>query len=640
MVFRSCLCSRKYQPLFILHKLKPSCYGPSKYPGILTTQHPRPASSPTTRHFTTTPHPLQNKDNNKKTLFSETHPELFSVLTKKYTSKQAKSYYRRLSKQSPEHLADLLGSIAKARGYDRDLVRVTVEAAAYWPLQTIQRVLEIWNGRHVYLRLEILKSILLKKYVIDRDIVPIINALPLKGCSANAMPFYNAALSTCRDAKEYQHVRLIFNLIKERQWTPDTATYNILLRMRLSKEGTRVPGLSMYQDMIDEGAQPNHATFNTFLKHAIQHKQWHALAQWLDLMQQRDITPTPVTLRILFRALCVHPNQPDLTRAFDRVSAVVPLSTQQEEFLNTGTSALLDQHKTSAAADLLRTTLGLNRPLSTYAYNLLLRSLCQQGQIESAQRVLTSMITTDSIPEPDIVSFTTVIHGLIRHSDKIDLNQINALYDKLEQQDLRSNNVLQSVILYGLVRSKDNNNLTKTRALFDSIISNKHQAQIPVQHGDCPLDEINTYNMMMDFYFLHYHKSKTYKHQIPKQVFQLLNEAVEIKKLTPTLVTMNIMVRGLAVLNKDLVAAEKVVALLKSKGVAMDERTVWYLAKSAYRQGQVSKARQFINEFPLPITQPGLKELRMTLNKWDQQPSTAAAEPSSSSSTSTSSSHS
>ncbi|GAN01006.1 hypothetical protein MAM1_0004c00435 [Mucor ambiguus] len=623
MVFRSCLCSRKYQSLFILHKLKPSLYGPSKYPGILTT-HPRPTAPSSTRHFTTTPHQLHSKKYNP---LSETHSELFSVLTNKYTSKQAKSYYRRLSKQPAEQLADLLGSIAKARGYDRDLVRVTVDAAAYWPLPTIQRVLELWNDHYLYLQLEILKSILLQKYVIDRDIVPIIKTLPEKGVSTNIMPFYNAALSTCRDLKEYQHVRLIFNFMKDCNLTPDTATYNILLKMRLSKEGADVPGLKMYQDMVDEGAHPNHATFNTFIKHAIQHKAWNTLEQWLDLMKQLDITPTPVTLRILFRALCVNPNQPELTRAFDRVSAVVPLTTKQEEFLNAGTSALLDQHKTGAAADLLRTTLGLKTKLSTYTYNLLLRSLCQQGQMESAQRVLMSMITTDSIPEPDIVSFTTVIHGLIRHSEKIDLNQINALYDKLEQQDLRSNNVLQSVILYGLVRSKDNNNLQKTRSLFDSIISNKNRAQIPVQHGDSPLSEMNTYNMMIDFYFLHYHKSKTYKNQIPKQVFQLLNEAVEIKKLKPTLVTMNIMVRGLAVLNKDLVAAEKVVELLKSKGVAMDERTVWYLAKSAYRQGQISKARQFIDDFALPITESGLKELKLTLNKWDQQPSSPAPTP-------------
>ncbi|EPB84730.1 hypothetical protein HMPREF1544_08529 [Mucor circinelloides 1006PhL] len=611
MVFRSCLCSRKYQPLFTLYKLKPF-YGPPKYPGILLS-NPRPA--PSTRHFTTTTHQLEKQ---KDTSFSETHPELFSVLTKKYTTKQAKSYYRRLSKQSPEQLADLLGSIAEARGYDRDLLRVTVDAAAYWPLPTIQRVLEIWNDQYLYLQLDILKSILLKKYVINRDIVPIINALPEKGALTNVMPFYNAALSKCRDLKEYQHLRLISTIMKERNMTPDTASYNILLRMRLDKEGADVPGLQMYDELVDEGAQPNHATFNTFIKHAIQRKEWDTLEQWLDLMKKQKIKPTPVTLRILFRALCVNPNQPDLSRAFDRVSAIVPL-TKQEVFLNTGTSALLDQRKTSAATDLLKTTLGLKTKLSTYAYNLLLRALCQQGQIESAQHVLTSMITTDSIPEPDIVSFTTVIHGLIRHSDKIDLNQINALYDKLEQQDLRSNNVLQSVILYALVKSKDNNNLQKTRSLFDSIISNKNRAQLPVQHGDSPLSEINTYNMMMDFYFLHYHKSKTYKNQIPKQVFQLLNEAVEIKKLTPTLATMNIMVRGLAVLNKDLVAAEKVVELLKNKGVAMDEKTVWYLAKSAYRQGQISKARQFIDDFKLPITQSGLKELNRTLNKWDQQ---------------------
>lgn len=633
MVFRSCLCSRKYQPL-TLYKLRPS-YGPFKYPGILLN-HPRrqqpfrklnTASTCTTTNTILT-HQLEKEIKSPiSDKSSEIQQELNFVLNKKYTTKQSKSYYRRLSKQSPEQLADFLGSTAKARGYDKDLVRVIVDAAAYWPLPTIQSVLNIWGNQFSYLQLGILNSILLKKYVIDRDIVPIINALPIDGKLGDMMPFYNSALSKCLDSKEYEHVRLIINIMKERNIALDTASFNILLRMKLNKGGSEVSALKIYQELLDEGSSPNHATFNTFIKHAVHHKQWDTLEKWLDLMKKKKIKPTPVTQRILFRALCVNPKESDLSRAFDRVSAMVPLS-KQEEFLNTGTAALLDVKRNSAATDLLKATLGLETKLSTYAYNLLLRSLCQKGQIESAQHVLTSMITSDNIPEPDIVSFTTVIHGLIRHSDKIDLNQINALYDTLEQQDLRTNNVLQSVILYGLIKSKNNSNLSRTRLLFNSIITNKNRAQIPVQHGDSPLSEMNTYNMMIDFYFLHYHKSKSFKNQIPKEVFQLLNEAVETKKLEPTIVTLNIMVRGLAVLNKDLVAAEKIVSLLKSKGVEVDETTIWYLAKSAYRQGQISKARQLIDNFEHPIEKSGLKNLKLILNKWDnneEEPTTATA---------------
>lgn len=610
MVFRSCLCFRKYQPL-TLYKLKPY-HGPFKYPGILLN-YPHCQQLLFRKLSTTT----TTRQLEKETKLLEFQQELKLVLNKKYTTKQSRAYYRRLSKQSPEQLADFLGTTAKARGYDKDLVRVIVDAAAYWPLSTIQNVMRIWGSQFSYIQRNLLNSILLKKYAVDRDIAPIISALPISGRPTDILPFYNSALSTCLDNKEYEHVQLIISIMKERHITLDTASFNILLRMKLDKVGeSDVSEFEIYQELLDNGAIINHATFNTFIKHAVQHTKWDTLEQWLDLMKEKDIKPTVVTLRILFRALCVHPNENNLSRAFDRVSALIPLSNQ-EIFLNTGTAALLDEKKINSAMVLLKKTFGLDAKLSIYAYNLLLRLLCQKGQIDSAQHVLMSMITSDSIPDPDIVSFTTVIHGLIRHSENIDLNQINDLYSKLLQEDLRANNVLQSVVLYGLLKSKNNSNLSKTRRLFDCIIANKNRSQIPVQNGDTALSEMNTYNMMIDFYFLHHHKSKTLKNQIPKEAFQLLNEAVETKGLLPTTVTMNIMVRGLAVLNKDLVAAEKIMDLLKSKGAKADETTIWYLAKSAYRQGQLSKAREFIDNFELPITKSGLQRLKSTLNKWD-----------------------
>ncbi|KAI8642001.1 hypothetical protein BD408DRAFT_417195 [Parasitella parasitica] len=622
MAFRSCLCSRKYQ-LLTLYKLQPS-YGPFKYPGILgdhPLRQPTYRRPNTTSTYTTAPnirltHQLETKAPPSEKV-PEIQQEMDLVLSKKYTTKQTKSYYRRLSKQSPEQLANILAWTANNKVGKKKIVRVAVEAAAYWPQSTIQSVFKIWGNQFSYLQLSIFNSILLKKYAIERDIAPIIDALPMYGRPYVVMPFYNAALNACREHKQNDHFRLIINVMKERNITLDIASFNILLKIKLNQEGPNVSGLKIYQDMLDQGAVPNHATFNTFIKHALQHKEWDTLEKWLDLMTTKNTKPTVVTLRLLFKALCTHPTESDLIRAFDRVSAIAPLS-KKEKLLNNGISALLDENRNSAAIDLLQATFGLNAKLSKFTYNLLLRSLCQRGDIQGAQHVLVSMITSDNIPKPDIVSFTTVIHGIIRHSDKIDLNHINAIYDQLEKQGLQTNNVLQSVILYGLIKSKDNSNLTKTRTLFNSVIGNKNRARIPMQRGDGPLAEMNIYNMMIDFYFLHYHKSKTLKHRIPKEVFRLLNEAVEIKKLEPTTVTLNIMVRGLAVLNKDLVAAEKIMKLLQRKSVDADETTIWYLARTAHRQGQISKAQQFINNFERPITKSGLANLKLALNRWDQ----------------------
>jgi hypothetical protein len=174
-------------------------------------------------------------------------------------------------------------------------------------------------------------------------------------------------------------------------------------------------------------------------------------------------------------------------------------------------------------------------------------------------------------------------------------------------------------MLYGLVRSDNNDNLTKAKIMFESIMANKSQVKLPRQHGDKTLDDIQIYNMMMDFYFLHYHKSKSLKNQTPQEPFALLNDAVENKKLKPTTTTLNILVRGLAILNKDLAAAEKMVTLLAHKGVQMNEKTAWYLTKSAYKQGQMSRARNWIEKYESQnrsIKGPGLLHLKSILTKW------------------------
>lgn len=655
MVLRSCLCYKrrhvattqkrsfshlyiKQQQLYHDQQLALSKLTVRKYPGSLLHY-------PQQRMFASSVNSIgkdiekidisssfSNQQQQKQHYNNNLSNDLDRVLNNQLSIKQTKAFYRRLATTAtPPDIYTLFSAKLTTLDY-HSLRKVLLDAAAYWPVETIHKVMALCDGKFVEWRLDLL-TMILSGYVINRKLDPVLKALPdtSKSERKDLLPFYNAILNKCSRQKELEHVRLVVDLMKEKGVKPDTATFNILVRLKLNNNETILDpeqSFNMYADMIAEGIKPNNATFNTFIKHACRHEQWDAINTWLDMMEEDDVEANPITARILFQTYVNNPQVPQLCKAFDRVSNAVPL-VEKERFLNTGVSALLKSKQTKAAMNLLDKTFALDEPLSVYSYNLLLRALCLDGKLTSAQEVLNTMISQpqqqqqqqqqDSIPKPDIVSFTTTIHGLVRNSNHVQLDQLNTLYKQVIDQGLRTNNVLESVMMYGLVRS---DNLSKAKIMFESIMANKQQMKTPRQHADTSLNEIVIYNMMMDFYFIHYHKSKTLKHQTPQEPFALLEDAVEKKKLKPTVSTLNILVRGLAILNKDLNAAEKMVTLLSDKGVEMNEKTVWYLTKAAYKQGHMNRARQWIQTYESKhnrIKGTGLLHLKSILTKWDEK---------------------
>lgn len=608
MAFRSCICSKTTSHLF------KAFYKNSKYPGIQCFHHLSSTKTASISSLTNQLEKIELTPSAQKK--SPESYKLDSAIHDRLTFAQKKSLYLRLASLSPADLAKLFSNKLKHVDYEKKLRQIFLDASAYWPVTTTHGVLSEWGPKHMQLRLDLFTNNLLPKYTLNRDIESIIQALPTNGKHTDLMPFYNAALSYCQRRKEYKHIRLLLDVMKERNIQLDVASHNILLRITLS-EDKNISGFDAYHRLVLEGVEPNPATYNILINHAVQQKQWHTLKQWLDLMEADSLEPTQVTARILFRALTKYPLEDDLSEAFDRISHAIPL-VEKEKFINTSASTLIKSNQSEDAIEVINQALESNEPLSVYTYNLLLKALCNTGKIGDAQRILDSMMSAKQIPKADIVSFTTVIHGLVRQPDKTNFKEISRLYDQLSQHGLHTNNVLQSVILYGLLKSDD---VDKATTLFRSMLKNKNKLYIPQQHGDQPLSEINVYNMMIDFYFLHYHKSKKLTHTMPQQPFNLLNEAIVQKKLKPTVSTMNIMVRGLAILNKDLNAAEKVVKLLKTKGVHLDERTVWYLTKAAYRQNHLTRAREWIQHYESlghEIQGSGLKSLKAVLNNWEK----------------------
>ncbi|KAI8380752.1 hypothetical protein BD560DRAFT_312465, partial [Blakeslea trispora] len=347
----------------------------------------------------------------------------------------------------------------------------------------------------------------LARYTSTRNLGPVIECLPLKGKPTDVMPFYNAIL--------------LIQLMKQRRWAPDTATYNILIREQLDALSSD-KAMAWLDQLVLKGMVPNRATFHIFIRHAIQHHQWDMVSVWLTRMTQAGFEPNMILLRILLKALVKHPQEPSLVAAFERATETKTENTKEDEekLFNTAAAALLDSDDIEAAMAILGMAIS-RQSRSVYTYNLLLRGLCHQGNMHQALSLWKRMATEgdDSIPQPDIVTYTTLVHGLVRHHHP--LEQIMDLYRHMLRQGLLPNNVLQSTLLQAIIKSN----------------------QSPI------------YNMMMDYYFLYYHRSG--QDRFPREILQLWEEAVDQKKLKPTVATLNILVRGLAILQKDVCAAEE-----------------------------------------------------------------------------------
>ncbi|KAG1449978.1 hypothetical protein G6F46_010688 [Rhizopus delemar] len=464
----------------------------------------------------------------------------------------------------------------------------------------------------------------LSDYAITKDINALVKHLPTSGSQNEMVPIYNTALSKCVRKGELGHIQQIIDLMKKRGVQVDTATQNILMRLRLSKRGIKQEeAFKIYQDMLSQSIKPNTATFNTFIKYACQHHHWDALPQWLKLMKQHSIEPNRITAQTIFRCLVVDPTNTVLLEAFDSVSPIV--SFDKESFLNAGIVALIKDNKTTLALELLNTLFEKEMPRSTYSYNIMVTALCRQGDLKTARNILNAMIHNSKIPNPDIITFTSLIHGIIKcgGDEKEQLSSIVDIYTKLLSFGLRSNNVLNSVLLSYFIKRSSIRKPEAIETMCEIVLNNKKKVRLPRQHGDIELIEMHIYNMMIDFCFT---RSRSQKQtSLPKQPFLLLRHAIEQRKLKPTTSTLNIFVRGFADYHHDLNTAEKVLDFLVHRGVKMNERTVWLLVKSALKQNKIERARYWIVEYEKDhcIKGDGLLWFKSQIMKWENDKDSA-----------------
>ncbi|KAL0095353.1 hypothetical protein J3Q64DRAFT_1713339 [Phycomyces blakesleeanus] len=516
-----------------------------------------------------------------------------------YPREDQRKVYERISKLSVDEILALFEPYSQylstkdkeGTGARRRIQRGLKEATSFWKIDKIKEILHKSTEERIQ---AYLFNILMQAYRESLELDLLLN-IPSNLTSESNTRFCNTAMDTALKQKQLQHVDAIFEKMKSLNCIPDTASFNIWIRAKLVTldiEGAT----EIYENMILRKIQPTIATYNTFLSYVCQNKKWSILDKWVDRLEENSM-PNSITLRIILAAVTEH-EEPRVVSAFDRIAARIPPSKDPEYVLNSSIAVLLRLKKINTALGLLRTMFESERDLSVYAYNLLIHALTLKGDMSSARKLLYSMENNNydrSIPEPDLVSFTTLIHGYIRGApspELIDMQSILDIYRHMLDRKIYPNQVLRSVLLYGLLKS-GSVNVSAAQSMFDLMLVNDKAVKTSAAESSHTI----LYNIMIDGYFIHHinNKSKIGR-SIPHEPYRLLEMATKTKVPLSTS-TLNIMVRGLGVFNSEWIEAEKMVEWFESKGVMMDERTTWYFVYMAYRRGHLNKARKWLEKY-------------------------------------------
>ncbi|ORZ08091.1 hypothetical protein BCR42DRAFT_396857 [Absidia repens] len=442
---------------------------------------------------------------------------------------------------------------------------------------------------------------------------------------------YNMALNGCLKLGHWDHVDKVLSRMEssgsDSGCLLDVASFNMLIRSRLDNGDVNAAN-ALYEQLTNPSSTSlgaTTATFNTFINYACQQHLWDEMTLWLDrLLDQQhhsDLQPNPVTLRILTAALTEHIEEPLVVNAFERVAKMVPVTSfELESTVNTSIVHLLRHKHTDVALALLyrlfdQSSTGMaasSYHLSVNSYNILIHALAQKGDMDTADQLIESMRDQNDdnapLPLPDIVSYTTLIHGYVRSASAthMDLGRISALYKEVMERGLETNPILQSVVLYAMVKSgfEDIKECTK---LFESMVDDDHGDMAanmalrknsnsgntsPSLHFDNDDDMNDSRQRGMDPKMS---RMTIRNRHIPPESLTLLNRAIE-KGLPLTTATLNIWVRGLALFNHDLQTAESMVKWMSlAHGVELNERTIYYLVRAALAQDRRDKARKWIS---------------------------------------------
>ncbi|KAI9313839.1 hypothetical protein BX666DRAFT_2030012 [Dichotomocladium elegans] len=532
--------------------------------------------------------------------------------------------------RSSADMSDFFESVDSPALELNDVWRIVKRVGKNWTKPEIKDALEKCPAHNGRLTIMLFRLLTTKYYQPTKDMHGLIDCIPHSLAPDIQIRLYNMALSAGMKLNRLDHVECVLERMKSQAVDLDVASYTIFIQSLLVKD-RRNDARAVYEKMISSGIEPTVATYNTFLGHACRHQLWDDFDMWVERLGNKANT---ITLRTLMDAVAQHKNQANVVIQLERVFTMVKLTKGSETQLGPAVAALLRHHRSSAALEMIGCIFKNKEPVSVNIYNLYIKALAQEGDLAAAHRVLDRMIDArDKLcsteksahpftipPPPDAFSFTALIQGYIdsASSDSVPLETVKQLYQQMLSLGIRRTPILYSILIHGILKNKFVN-IQSVRALFDQIVEELEKENPSNQTGIEPMSvpfrrgpgfltlrhrhyhfsRTSLYNIMMNGYFVHeyYRKERTGASDlILTEQRKLLEEAVQ-KRVLLDRASLNIWVRGLAVFGQDLEAAENIVAEFKALGVEPNERTIWYLVRTAYRQGRRKTAIKWLKSY-------------------------------------------
>ncbi|KAF7724002.1 hypothetical protein EC973_001462 [Apophysomyces ossiformis] len=547
--------------------------------------------------------------------------------------KNRHTLYSQFSKLPIETILNALGPwLEQARVNDvagQRVWRVIKDMSAFWDIETKKAVMETVDDDRLRLHLFGLQ---LPEYRRTKDLDTLLAAIPSAASDELRLKLYNTMLNVCLRQGKLDHVEQLILRMKDAVKL-DAVTFNVWIRTKLVANDV-IEANAIYENMIESGIKPTVVTYNTFLKYACREQRWDEMTLWLNRLQSTS-KANSVTLRILLGAVSEYKDH-RVVSAFSRVVISCSFALPSTEpLLNPCVTALLRHKRTDAALQVLkRLFVQYENDVPTLsAFNLLIHALAQKGECKNAHEILRCMMNEKGLPNPDIVSFATLIHGYLLSPTSANVESVLELYQQMRNQGISSNTTLQSILLNTIAKSRFAD-IHKATALFQLMIKENEEqlALLPNERDQSTVyDKINClsdrtvkvdtrrsmsqsvmYNVMMDGYFTHHRKLKQ-----AHAPYLLLREAAQKQILTTS--TLNIWVRGLCLYQNNLSAAERIVDWFERQGISMNERTAWYLVKGAYMLNRVDRAKHWLHVFEEVkghvIYGSGLRQLKMKILK-------------------------
>ncbi|KAG0172811.1 hypothetical protein DFQ28_007001 [Apophysomyces sp. BC1034] len=491
----------------------------------------------------------------------------------------------------------------------RRVWRVIKDMSVFWDSQTRKVVMDTVDDERLCLHLFGLQ---LPEYRLRKDLDGLFAGMPTTASAGLRLKLYNTMLNVCLRQGQLEHVEKVILRMKQ-SVEPDAATFNIWIRAKLVVNDVAEAKV-IYENMIESGVKPTVVTHNTFLKYACQNQSWDDMMAWLDRLEE-STEANSITLRILLGAITEHKDD-RVVSAFSRVANSCSFALPNTEpLLNPCITALLRHDRTDTALGILKRLFDHcdPKPPTICAFNLLIHSLMQKGECENAHEILWCMIQDDQLPNPDVVSFTTLIHGYMASPTLLNIEIVIKLYQQMRSQGISSNATLQSVLLNSLAKSEFAD-IQRATLLFELMVKEedeRNNCTAPPKSCDQPanlrqaawlfkqitkadnrhgVSQSIMYNIMMDAYFIHHRD-----HKQAHAPYLLLKEASRKRILSTS--TLNIWVRGLCLFQGNLTAAERIVDWFERQGIHMNERTAWYLVSGAYRKRRLDRAKHWLRVY-------------------------------------------